>query len=296
MKILLATDGSEHSERAASFLTGLNFTKDDEIVVLHALSWVPVISEWELVYTDLKKVREEITPKIIDSTVSILSPVNAGITSLSEEGYPEKVIIDKAHETGADLIVMGGSGLRGAVSLIVGSVTKAVAVKSAKPVMIIKASRKVKSDPLRILFAADGSVHSDGVMNVLSMLPFPADTEIVILNIVATAFEDIPERFALEINDRIKSSVAGAREAEFKESEKITRKASEHLSKRFSKIEKLTKVGDPSEEILNTADELNADIIAVGNSGMRGIKGILGSVTRYVLNHSKCSVLIGRTV
>ena len=64
---------------------------------------------------------------------------------------------------------------------------------------------------------------------------------------------------------------------------------------RFSKIEKLTKIGDPSEEILNTSDEINADIIAVGNSGMRGIRGILGSVTRYVLNHSKCSVLIGRT-
>ena len=47
----------------------------------------------------------------------------------------------------------------------------------------------------------------------------------------------------MEINDRIKGAVAGAREAEFRESEKITRKASEHLSKRFSKIEKLTKVG-----------------------------------------------------
>lgn len=296
MKILLATDGSEHSERAARFLTRLDFSKDDEIVVVHALSWVPVISEWELVYTDLKKVREEIAPKILDSTVSILSPVNAGITSLTEDGYPEKVIIDKAHETGADLIVMGGSGLRGAVSLIVGSVTKAVAVKSAKPVMIIKSSQKVESDPLRILFAADGSVHSDSVMKVLSSVPFPDNTEIIILNVVATAFEDIPERFAMEINDRIKGAVAGAREAEFKESEKITRKASEHLSKRFSKIEKLTKVGDPSDEILNTAGDLNADMIAVGNRGMRGIRGILGNVTRYVLNHSKCSVLIGRTV
>ena len=296
MKILLATDGSEHSERAASFLTRLNFTKDDEIMVFHALSWAPVISEWELVYTDFKEIREGIAPKILDSAVSILSSVNAGVTSSTEDGFPEKIIIDKAHDTGADLIVMGARGLRGAVSLIVGSVTKAVAVKSAKPVMIIKSSQKAESDPLRILFAADGSVHSDGMMKVLSSVPFPDNTEVIILNVVATAFEDIPERFAMEINDRIKSAVAGARVAEFKESEKITGKAYEHLSKRFSKIVKLTKVGDPSEEILNTADELNADIIAVGNSGMRGIRGILGSVARYVINHSNCSVLIGRTV
>jgi len=296
MKILLATDGSEHSERAASFLTGLNVTKDDEIMVLHAFSWAPVISEWELVYTDLKEIREEIAPKILALTVSILSSVNARVTSSIEDGYPEKVIIDKAHDAGADLIVMGGRGLRGAVSLIVGSVTKAVAVKSAKPVMIIKASQKVESDPLRIIFATDNSVHSDGMMKVLCSVPFPDDTEIVILNVVTTAFKDIPERFAIEINDRIKGAVADARKAEFKESAKITRKASEHLSKRFSKIEELTKIGDPSEEILNTVDSLNADIIAVGSSGMRGIKGILGSVTRYVLNHSKCSVLIGKTI
>jgi nucleotide-binding universal stress UspA family protein len=295
MKILLATDGSEHSERAASFLTGLNVTKDDEIMVLHAFSWAPVISEWELVYADLKEIREEIAPKILASTVSILSSVNARVTSSIEDGYPEKVIIDKAHDAGADLIVMGGRGFRGAVSLIVGSVTKVVAVKSAKPVLIIKFSQKAESDPMKIIFATDGSVHSDGMMKVLCSVPFPDDTEIVILNVVTTAFKDIPERFAIEINDRIKCAVADARKAEFKESAKITRKASEYLSKRFSKIEKLTKIGDPSEEILNTSDEINADIIAVGNSGMRGIRGILGSVTRYVLNHSKCSVLIGRT-
>ena len=57
MKILHATDGSEYSEGAAKFLTRLNLSKDDEISVLHALSWTPVMSEWELMYADLKKIR-----------------------------------------------------------------------------------------------------------------------------------------------------------------------------------------------------------------------------------------------
>ena len=225
MKILLATDGSVHSERAAKFLTGLQFSGDDEIVVLNALSWVPVISEWEMLYSDLKAIREEIVPHILEATVKSLSPVHAGISSLTIDGYPDKVILDTAADAGADLIVMGASGLRGAASLIVGSVTKAVAVKSTKPVMIIRGIAEKKTGPLKVLFANDGSICSEGVMHVLSSIPFPDDPEINILNVVTTAFEDIPDRFAMEINDRIKRIVAGARETEFKESEKINRKA-----------------------------------------------------------------------
>ncbi len=115
-----------------------------------------------------------------------------------------------------------------------------------------------------------------------------------VLNVVFPVFTDIPERFALEINDRIKQMVARTREAELRDSEKITEKTLQYLSKRFPVIMKIARFGDPSEEILKAAEALNADIIAVGSSGMRGIKGILGSVSRYVMNHTGCSVLIGK--
>jgi nucleotide-binding universal stress UspA family protein len=253
------------------------------------------MNEWELIYDGLKEFRHEIAPRILDSTVNVLKPVNAGISSSLVDGYPDKVIVDTAVDTDVDLVVMGASGLRGAASLIVGSVTKAVAVKSPRPVLIIKTPQGEVSGAMKILFATDGSVHSDAMGKVLSSIPFPDDTEITILGVITTAYEDIPERFSMEINDRIKGIVASAREAEFKESEKIIKKAREGLSRRFSSIEELTKIGDPAEKILNTAETLNADIIAVGSSGMRGIKGMLGSVSRYILNHSQCSVLIGKT-
>jgi nucleotide-binding universal stress UspA family protein len=128
----------------------------------------------------------------------------------------------------------------------------------------------------------------------LSSVPFPDDTEITILNVIATAYENIPKTFTMEINERIKKIVAITRETEFKESGKIIKKAREYLDNRFSSLEELTKIGDPSEEILNVAETINADIIAVGTSGMRGIKGMLGSVSRYILNHSRCSVFIGK--
>lgn len=59
-------------------------------------------------------------------------------------------------------------------------------------------------------------------------------------------------------------------------------------------INVLSEIGDASSEILNTAERLKADVIAVGCRGLRGIKGMMGSVSRNVIVHSKCSVLIGK--
>ena len=295
MKILLATDGSEYSLGAAKFLTNFNFSPDDEICVLHVISWVPIVSEWGTLFDNFKEIRDEVVPKILDTTADVLKPVKAKINKLSKEDYPDNAIVETSTESGIDLIVMGARGIRGIGSHIIGSVTKLVAIKSEKPVLIIYPPQKELSGKIRILFATDGSDHSEAMGRFLSSTPFPDDTEITILNVIPTGFEDIPERFVMEINERIKKIVAGMREKETKDAYEIISKAQKDLSDRFGVIDKLIKFGDPSIEIINAAEAVNADIIAVGSSGMRGIKGIIGSVSRYILNHSKCSVLIGKT-
>lgn len=296
MKILLTTDGSENSEKAAKFLTRLNFTPDDEIHILHAISWFPIISEWETIYDNLRDIKEKVVPRILDSTANILKPVKARISTSFTEDFPDKAITEKAVETGADLIVMGARGLNIIESHIVGSVTKAVANKSPRPVMVIKPPQWDKTGKIKILLSTDGSIHSDAAGKALFKIPFPDDTEITILNVITPALSDIPERFALEINDRIKNIVASEREREFRESEKIMENTQEYLSEKFSTVDELTKFGDPSLEIINAAGALGTDIIAVGRSGIRGIRKKLGSVSRYILNHAGCSVLVGKAL
>lgn len=294
MKILLATDGSEYSEGAAKFLTKLKLTPADEVSVLYAASWVPVISEWESFYVDFRSIMDKVAPRILESAANILKPVNAKITASFVEDFPDKAIVDAVVESDMDLIVMGARGLKGLGSYIVGSVTRLVAINSPKPVLIIKQPQRETSGKLRVLFATDGSAHSGALAGILSKIPFPDNTEVTVLNVMFPALADLPERFVLEINDRIKEIAASTREADAKESEKITMKAREQLSKRYPEITEMTRFGDPSEEILKAAEMLNADIIAVSSSGMRGLKGMLGSVSRYIMNHSRCSVLIGK--
>jgi len=55
--------------------------------------------------------------------------------------------------------------------------------------------------------------------------------------------------------------------------------------------------GDPADAILDVAEEINADLIVVGNKGMTGAKRfLLGSVPNKISHHAPCSVLIIRTV
>ncbi|MGB0120307.1 MAG: universal stress protein [Solirubrobacterales bacterium] len=54
--------------------------------------------------------------------------------------------------------------------------------------------------------------------------------------------------------------------------------------------------GDPADAILQVAEDVNADLIVVGNKGMTGAKRfLLGSVPNKVSHHAPCSVIIVRT-
>ncbi len=59
------------------------------------------------------------------------------------------------------------------------------------------------------------------------------------------------------------------------------------------KVESCVKLGDPADEILNTADRARVDLIVMGSLGATGIKRfLLGSVSTKVVNHSTVPVLV----
>lgn len=294
MKILLATDGSEYSERAARFLASLRLSSEDEIVVLHVVSWVPFDYDTESYRKSLMKIKKETAPKILDSAIELLKPVSARVSTAITDGAPERYIVGVARDSGIDMIVMGARGVKGIKSIIVGSVTKAVALDASMPVFVAKLPVG-GTHGLRILFATDGSDHSLAAARFLSLIPFPENSEITVLNAVWSDFSDIPERYVMEVDERIKETVRARRTVEIEESEKVLEEAVGLLEGSFRNLKTVSKFGDPSQEILKAAESLNTDIIALGCRGMRGIKGMMGSVSRNVLNNAACSVFIGKT-
>lgn len=53
--------------------------------------------------------------------------------------------------------------------------------------------------------------------------------------------------------------------------------------------------GDPAEAVLMVAEEVRADLIVVGNRGMKGTRRVLGSVPNSIAHGAACSVLIADT-
>ena len=295
MKILLATDGSDFSLGAAHFLSRFGCSSDDKITVLYVISGAPLSDEDGPHYADLMQIKKGIAPKILDATVAELKDLKAKISTVVATGHPDKAIIDAALLVRMDMIVMGARGIKGVKSLFLGSVTRATAINSPVPVLVTRPPQWKASGPMKILYATDGSEFALETGRLLARIPFPADSEVTILYVSGSSLADIAEQFYLEVAGRVKDIAAMITKMEYRNAEHIMHDARSFLEGKFAKVSNLVENGDPTEMILNAADSIGADIIALGSSGMRGLKGMLGSVSRRVLGHAACSVLIGKT-
>jgi len=52
------------------------------------------------------------------------------------------------------------------------------------------------------------------------------------------------------------------------------------------------RLGDPGSALVDCATEVNADLVIVGNKGMKGVRRVLGSIPNHVAHSAQCSVLI----
>ena len=130
MKLLLATDGSEYSDGAARFLARFDLSQTDEIMVLHVIPGVPFPHSGGPYNAALMQLGEELAPRIIDATTGLMKGLRANVSTVVTTGHPAEAIIDVAAQSDSDMIVMGNRGMKAIGSLLLGSVTRAVAINS----------------------------------------------------------------------------------------------------------------------------------------------------------------------
>ncbi|RME68617.1 MAG: universal stress protein [Nitrospirae bacterium] len=292
MKILVPVDGSEYSDGAVGFLSGWNLTEEDEVVLLYVVDFVPMTTEIPA-YIEISQVLlNEVAPRLLEEAEKIITSTKAKVTKEPKEGPVAQTIIDTAIDVNADLIVMGTRGRKGLEGLLLGSTARAVASKAPVPVLVVRKNLWGKKGPLKVLIATDGTEYSQNAIDTFKKLPLDEQSEITVMHVVQSAVHDIPERFFIEVDDRMKSLVEKVRTEEFNRASSVVDTAAEQISQKFQKVHTLLKTGDPSEEILQAAKVLEADLIVTGCRGRTGLKGMLGSVSRDILRHAESSVLI----
>jgi len=145
----------------------------------------------------------------------------------------------------------------------------------------------------KVLIAVDGSPEADTALLKAIEYLNPEESEYHTIYVIspskyatiegAGGYEGISTLH--EIRDRI---IAEEKDAV---TERVKNIAHDH----GIEIKLVVRLGDPRSEILKAADEIGADLIAVGSTGKGlGQRILLGSVSTYIVTHAKISTIVIR--
>ena len=127
-KILLATDGSEDAELAASTVIDLAHKTGSELHIVHV---VDLVSGLVLDEAEVRGLLDAVLTQIEDAG-SISAQAHLS------EGAPASEIVTLGEEIGAGLIVVGSRGLGGLRRALIGSVSDSVVRHAHCPVLVVR--------------------------------------------------------------------------------------------------------------------------------------------------------------
>ncbi|MBK7708830.1 MAG: universal stress protein [Acidobacteria bacterium] len=147
MKVILATDGTGHSDAAVNIVRSLSLADGDEIMVISVVDMaVPLAMDIYAGYlpssTDIEAAVKENTLKVLEDTKDKIAGYFAGknvtVTTEVLHGSPESRIVETAEEFGADLIIVGSHGYNSWERLLLGSVSDSVVHHAPCSVLVVR--------------------------------------------------------------------------------------------------------------------------------------------------------------
>jgi len=288
MKIILAVDSSAASEVAIQAVAAPPWPAGSTVEVL------TVVEPWEI--PALLEGQNRSAMEMLQRAFHDLRARGIETTSKLLSGEPKAVIIDRASETHADLVVMGSRGVSGLSKFLLGSVTAAVARFAPCSVEIVRPAVRDEDHPtaIRVLLATDGSECSEVATRSIAERPWPAGSEVHILSVVELSVPlfriPYPPYFDSHAMEELRAQAMQRTEEVVMAAEKIITDAG--LTETATVA---VPSATPKELILEEAQRWGADIIVMGSHGRRGInRFLLGSVSEAVAAHAHCSVEIIR--
>ena len=144
MRILLATDGSGHSEAAVAEITRWHYPADSVVQVISVVEPPYFPTTYPLggvdmeVYDQLEKAAREAAEKAAAKLRAGDESSKFSVTTKVLSGSPKLVILEEAEAFGADLIVVGSHGHGAFERFLLGSVSQAVALHAKCSVEIVR--------------------------------------------------------------------------------------------------------------------------------------------------------------
>ncbi len=148
---------------------------------------------------------------------------------------------------------------------------------------------------MKVLLATDGTKYAEAAAAALANINLKDGDEVKIVSVVDVAVPlaiDVYGGYLPDTTDLEKA----ARENAEKVCEGTTKKVKDLLGDKNVAVSSDILYGTPESLIVETAEEMRADLIVLGSHGYRAWERLLlGSVSNSVVHHAHCSVLVVRT-
>ena len=292
MNILLAYDGSEHSQAALSLLNDLCSDK-----VRRTKTKVTLLT----VITPRQTADHDYLRESLDKAETYLDELCFQVTSELILGYPAEKIMEFASAGKPDLIIVGAKGLRATLRILLGGVAQQTVEYACCPVLVVRAPYE---EIRRILVVTDGSQYSDRAINYLSDFPLPTGAEVRIMHVlpplpIKPVVGSIGDTWPLgpEMLPHTWSETTAEQtkwqEEEEQQGKKLLDDVLDILNALGIKAISILKRGDAATEILEYVDSEDIDLVVAGSRGLGQVQGwLLGSVSRKLVHYASCSLLI----
>lgn len=157
------------------------------------------------------------------------------------------------------------------------------------------AGRSGAREAMHLFFATDGSVSARFAQAQILALPWRSPVRITVM--MAACDPHPPFGFLVPPARRQFDAALGVPHRVARTgAEEVVAKARLAMEEKGAVVATRIHAGSPGPTIVETANACRADLIAVGSRGLGEYKGfLLGSVSDYVANHARCSVLLAKT-
>jgi len=294
MHVLLANDSSSHSKAAADYLMLLPFRKPIDLDVVSVVA-PPMIIDSGTAIGMSPDVSVFITEECVaararvEQTAEQLGgPVHSVHTHIPV-GSPSHELLALAKHTNADLVVLGAVGHSALERVLLGSVSDYVATDGETSTLVVRPTRdsSLRPELNKIVIALSGRPEDERMIEWLRCLKLHSSVEVHLVRILQlhTSYrQDIREQASEFWRSFTKHAEAQILDLETK-AQAMGLNTETHL----------VESNHIGEALVDYSEEHGCDLIITGDSDSGLLTRLfLGSTSRYVLRHTRCSVLIVR--
>lgn len=288
MKVVIAYDGSEAACDMLFELRHAGLPADTHALVLSVSEelYAPVDAHGKPM--DAKALSDQATARgLADEGREHLRKIfpDWSIDIEGTEGSPASVIVQRAatwgkgDPHGADLIVVGSSGLGRIERFVFGSVSQHVLASAPCSVRVCRGNPDRDRDPVRLVIAHDGSSDADAAIDAMIARSWNEGTSAILVTALPSMFAGGVERWEKDEIEDLHAEVVGRLET--------------GGIATTSLIEQIS----PKRLLVDCAEKNDADCIVMGARGRtRFERMMLGSVSSAVAARAHCSVEVVRPV